>query len=61
MIVEIELIAMMNMGFGESCKKIVGGRDGVKVAGEVEIEIRGRVRLREPAARAAALHAKRRS
>ena len=55
--IEVEVVAVEEMGVDECGEKIVRRGDGVKVAGEMEIDLLAGLDLREAAAGGAALHA----
>ena len=54
----MQLIAVEQMGVHQRGKQIVRRGDGVKVAGEVKIDLRAGLNLRKPAAGRAAFHPK---
>src|SRR5207247_5122679 len=55
-LVDAEGVAVEEVVVEERREQVVGGADGMDVAGQAEIDVRRRDELREPAACAAALH-----
>ena len=55
-LVDAEGVAVEDVVVEERREQVVGGADGMDVAGQAEIDVRRRDELREPAACAAALH-----
>ena len=59
--VDAELVAVMDVVVDERGQQVVGQRDGVEVAGEVQVDVFHRHHLRVAAAGRAALHAEHRA